>query len=110
VVDASFAVETIPGNASSTIILNGTVQEVYQQLHEANPDYMDLLNKYWASNPSMTSPDTLRSLESMDDRGDCGYCKVCTKRWQRKYQPSLLPDFLSWKVTESINSRSIPVY
>ncbi|KAH8774429.1 hypothetical protein F5883DRAFT_641050 [Diaporthe sp. PMI_573] len=66
VVDASFAVETIPGNASSTIILNGTVQEVYQQLHEANPDYMDLLNNYWASNPSMTSPDTLRSLESVE--------------------------------------------
>lgn len=84
-VDLSWAVETIPGNTSSTVILNGTVQEVYQQLEDMNPDYMDLLNNYSASHPSMPSQDVLRSIGSMDDRPDCGYCNVCTKRWPRTY-------------------------
>ncbi|POS68765.1 hypothetical protein DHEL01_v212840, partial [Diaporthe helianthi] len=38
VVDSSWAAESIPGNTSSVIILNGTIEEVYQQLNEANPD------------------------------------------------------------------------
>lgn len=80
-IDLSWAVQAIPGNESSTIFLNGTVQEVYQQLNDTNPDYMNLLNKYWASNPSMKSPDSTRSMGAMDDR----YYKVCTKRWGRKY-------------------------
>lgn len=86
VVDLSWSVEAIPGNASSTIILNGTVQEVYQQLNDTTPDYMDLLNKYLASHASMDSQDTIRSMGgAMDDRRECGYCNVCTKRWARKY-------------------------
>lgn len=84
-VDVSCAVETIPGNASSTIILNGTVQEVDQQLIDINPDYMNLLNKYRVAHPSMPSQDVVGSMGSMDDRRDCGYCQVCTKRWPRTY-------------------------
>lgn len=82
----SWAVESIPGNASSVIILNGTVHEIYQQLNETNPDYMHSLERYWASRPSMRFQDAMRSIESMDDRPDCGYCKVCTKRWPGKYK------------------------
>jgi hypothetical protein len=52
VVDPSWAVKTIPGNASSTMILNGTLQEVYRQLNDTNPNYMDLLDRYWASRAS----------------------------------------------------------
>lgn len=93
VVDMSWVVESIPGNASSLIVLNGTVEEVYQQLNEANPDYTNLLDRYWASRPSMRSQDSMRSIESMDDRPDCGYCKVCNKRWECEYKatPSMLP-------------------
>lgn len=80
----SWSVESIPGNASSVTILNGTVQEVYQQLNEMNPGYMNLLEGYWASHAYMPSQDVMRSTGSMDDRPDCGYCKVCTKRWARK--------------------------
>ncbi|KAL1869380.1 hypothetical protein Daus18300_005592 [Diaporthe australafricana] len=38
-VDISWAVESYPGNASSTVHLNGTAQEVIQQLIEINPEY-----------------------------------------------------------------------
>ncbi|KAG6357509.1 hypothetical protein INS49_013386 [Diaporthe citri] len=61
--------------------LNGTVQEVDQQLNDMHPDYMNLLNKYRESHPSMPFQDVVGSTGSMDDRPDCGYCKVCTKRW-----------------------------
>lgn len=85
-VDLSWFVETIPGNTSSTMIFNGTVEEVHQQLIEMNPDYMNLLNKYRVSHPAMRSQDVVRSTGSMDDRPDCGYCQVCTKRWARTYK------------------------
>lgn len=80
--DLFWVVETIPGNATSTAVLYGTIQDVYKNLTDINPDYMDLLNKYRNSNASMPAPDDFRSLGSMADVPlNCGYCNVCTKRW-----------------------------
>ncbi|KKY32191.1 hypothetical protein UCDDA912_g07867 [Diaporthe ampelina] len=81
-IDLSWVVETIPGNATSTTVINGTVQDVYEQVKGINPSYIERLNKYLDSKASMTPPNTFRSFDSMADRpGNCGYCNVCTKRW-----------------------------
>lgn len=82
VVESSWAIETIPGNATSTVLLNGTVQEVYKRILEINPDYDDLLDKYQSSQASTALPDSSHSFEPMTDVPSyCGYCNVCTKRW-----------------------------
>lgn len=78
----SWSVETIPGNTTSTKILNGTVQEVYKQLTEINPNYKDLLSNHLSSKAAMPPPDTFSTFNSMADvPSNCGYCNVCTKRW-----------------------------
>lgn len=81
--DLSWAVESVPGNETSTIILNGTVQDVYKNLTATNPHYEDLLRKYKASKASTALPESFHSFDSMDDGvpRNCGYCNVCTKRW-----------------------------
>lgn len=81
-VNLSWAIESIPGNETSTIILNGTVQEVYSKLTEINPDYDDLLRKYRSFKATSAIPDSFHSFDSMADLPrNCGYCNVCTKRW-----------------------------
>lgn len=82
VVGLSWAIESVPGNATSTIILNGTVQEVYHNLIDINPDYDDLLRKYRSSKAATALPDSFHSFDSMAEvPSNCGYCNVCTKRW-----------------------------
>ncbi|KAL2274197.1 hypothetical protein FJTKL_03596 [Diaporthe vaccinii] len=83
VMEISWAVESIPGNATSTVLLNGTVQEVYKRLTEINPDYDDVLLKYRSSKATTALPDSFHSFDSMADvPSNCGYCNVCTKRWE----------------------------
>lgn len=91
-VDASWAVESIPGNASSTMILNGTVQEIYKQLTDINPSYEDLLNDYLLSKQATTDlPDTFHSYGAMSDLpSNCGYCNVCTRRWDPAVYTTIL--------------------
>lgn len=81
--DVSWAVESIPGNATSTVLLNGTVQDVYKQLTDINPDYDDLLHKYQSSKATTALPDSYPSFDLMAYvPSNCGYCNVCTKRWE----------------------------
>ncbi|KAG6364003.1 hypothetical protein INS49_009106 [Diaporthe citri] len=83
VMDITWAVESIPGNATSTVLVNGTVQEVYKRLTEINPDYDDLLHEYESSKATTALPDSSPSFDSMADvPSNCGYCNVCTKRWE----------------------------
>lgn len=81
--DVSWVVESIPGNATSTVYLNGSVQEILKQLIDINSNYPALLDQYWASKASVAPLDGFVSLKAMSEEPRlCSWCDVCTKRWK----------------------------
>ncbi|KAK2613174.1 hypothetical protein N8I77_000101 [Diaporthe amygdali] len=81
--DVSWVVESIPGNATSTVYLNGSVQEILKQLIDINSNYPALLDQYWASKASVAPLDGFASLKAMSEEPRLGsWCDVCTKRWK----------------------------
>ncbi|KAI3393919.1 hypothetical protein diail_3481 [Diaporthe ilicicola] len=91
-VDLSWAVESFPDNATSTTILNGTVQEIIQQLIDINPHYpvpaslFDGSNNISPDDTAGVSPDALPTTgQGVADIGNqddpASTSSICTDRW-----------------------------
>lgn len=87
-VDVSWAVEAFPGNATSTVNLNGTVQEIIQQLIEINSEYpvhdisIEGSKNVFPDAAVSTLPDAHLAgqvLEANEKQASTN--KVCTDRW-----------------------------